>query len=179
MYYLNSNEYLREAFDQPIEMGERLFLAEDSPKNIYETIVCNYYLAHITGDYDLWNKLLNKKVFNDIGILIESSKDIYNNDKGIKKIEITQFKTMDIEEARQDQPLKETIMFYPGVAFEELDLDKIHNVDSYKIVKVDGNIVYMDDYFPQYPPGSFTEYFILDTQTSSRKQIKIHGISMR
>lgn len=170
--FRNNKKDIQVNFQNPISKDERLFIVEEEPKNNYEITVCNYYLAEITGEFDYWNELIDKELFTDLKTLIENSKNIYQQDKGFKEIVIKKLETYNADEAKQDLDL-ETVMFHSGIGFEEFTSKNM--IKDYSIVKVQGNITYMDDYYPQYPSGDFTEYLIIGTG----RRAKIMAISNR
>lgn len=170
--FRNNKKDIQVNFQNPISKDERLFIVEEEPKNNYEITVCNYYLAEITGEFDHWNELIDKELFTDLKILIENSKNIYQQDKGFKEIVIKKLETYNADEAKQDLDL-ETVMFHSGIGFEEFTSKNM--IKDYSIVKVQGNITYMDNYYPQYPSGDFTEYLIIGTG----RRAKIMAISNR
>lgn len=162
-FQYSSNNYLIDITESEIEKNDRKIIFQDKPKNTEELVVANYYLSFITGDFSSL-KILYPTIPEAV---IKNEVKSYSENFGYKYIEIRNLKSMSEEDIHKEMDSGENLVnaaiFNSGITFQDYIIE--HDIDNYKIVKIEYYFEYTDktmEGHPQYPPGETTMYYLLE-----------------
>lgn len=156
------NEYLKEITENIYEMNSRKIEFLDLPENEPETVVSNYYLIEITGEFEKLNYYFPSMP----DTIIDNSLIAYKEGKGYKYIKILEINTLSEQDIANTtiygKSLKDAKVFFSDKTYKEKAEEQ--NLQDYEIVQVKVETAYTDESMkgaPQYPDGLMERYFIV------------------